>query len=266
MLRWLRLGLAFGRIGLHLASGVMKVGLFFRYWGDARRHTAIRAWSCGALDIFGMSVTARGNPECRATHGRLIAANHTSWIDIIALFVVADVVFVAKADVEKWPVIGWLATRLGTIFLERRTTRDLARGVSAITDRLQRGETVVVFPEGTTTDGTHLLPFRAALFEAAANSGCVVQPVAICYRRSDGEMAQEATFTGEMSLLGSFAALADTRGTSVSVAFLTEFQSAGLSRQALAGKAEFQVRTHLALLPVSVASPPEISLTEREAA
>jgi len=266
MQRWLCLWLMFARIMLHLASGVLKVGLLFPFWEIERRRNEIRTWSRGALQIFGMTVIARSDTGSTALQGRLIVANHTSWLDVIALFVTADVVFVAKKDVETWPVIGWLASRLGTIFLERRTTRDLARGVRVITDQLERGTNVVVFPEGTTTDGTFLLPFRAALFEAAAKAGGLVQPVAIRYRRPDGQIAQEAAFTGEMTLIGSFAALADTRDTTVHVAFLTEYRAAGISRQALAGLAEAQIRRHLELRPDLDAPALGTQLADRAAA
>lgn len=270
MVRHLHVGRVLARIGLHLLAGVLTVLLRFPFWTIDRRHAAIRDWSRGALQIFGMTVVARGAPASRCAIGRLIVANHTSWLDVIALFVTTDAVFVAKSDLEKWPIIGWLATRLGTIFLERRTTRDLTRGVAVITERLSRGTNVIVFPEGTTTDGTRLLPFRAALFAAVVNARSFVQPVAITYRRGDGQPASETAFVGDMSMLGSFVALATTRdtarGTAVHMSFLTEYPSAGLSRQALASHAEASIRHHLSLASALDAFATGAHSPDREAA
>jgi 1-acyl-sn-glycerol-3-phosphate acyltransferase len=135
-----------------------------------------------------------------ATDGPLLLiANHVSWLDIYGLNAVAPARFVAKAEVRDWPVVGSIAAYSGTFFIVRGSCRDAARVKDAIASALARGERVVVFPEGTTTDGTRLGPFYAALLQAAVDTGTDVQPVAIRYLDAGGARNTAASFIDDMS-------------------------------------------------------------------
>jgi len=128
------------------------------------------------------------------THGRLskerpllLVSNHISWKDILVLGSVADLVFIAKSEVRTWPVLGWLARLQRSVFVERRR-RNTGAQISEVSERLISGEVVVLFAEGTTSDGNRVMPFNASLFGAAsaalplATDGRVhVQPVSIAY-------------------------------------------------------------------------------------
>ena len=130
----------------------------------------------------GLQVRLHGVPRHQA--GTLFIANHVSWIDIPVLASVVDAAFVAKDDVAGWPVIGALARRQGTIFIARDRPREAAAQQRELARRLAR-HGVILFPEGTTSLGSGLLPFRTSLFAAAAGARAV-QPVALVYGRRDG--------------------------------------------------------------------------------
>jgi 1-acyl-sn-glycerol-3-phosphate acyltransferase len=124
----------------------------------------------------------------------LILSNHASWLDIIVLGAVAPVVFVAKSEVANWPVFGWLAKLQRTIFVERERRHKTGDAARAMGDRLLGGDVVVLFPEGTSSDGIRILPFRSALIGAVHHTigdethhdRVTVQPVSIAYVRYGG--------------------------------------------------------------------------------
>ncbi len=133
--------------------------------------------------------------------GSLIVANHISWIDIFVMNAARPVAFVSKSEVRDWPLIGWLAARTDTVFL-RRGSRGHAKIVNAEIDALlNAGKDVAVFPEGTTTDGTHLLGFHAALLQPAVETGRPIQPVALSYETPDGLRSLAPAYVGDTHLL-----------------------------------------------------------------
>ncbi|TCL96028.1 lyso-ornithine lipid acyltransferase [Rhizobium sp. PP-WC-2G-219] len=158
--------------------------------GPARRNLP-RLWHRIACRMIGLRVHVHGAPDMRRP--LLLVSNHVSWKDILALGSVADVVFIAKAEVKAWPVFGLLARLQATIFVAREQKRTTGNQVNEIGARLAAGEIVVLFPEGTTSDGNRLLEIKTSLFGAAAAAvplapeGIVhVQPVAIAYTKVHG--------------------------------------------------------------------------------
>lgn len=142
------------------------------------------------LRILDVRVEVRGT----AAAGRplLIVSNHVSWLDIPVLGAVAEATFVAKSEIRGWPVIGFLATLQRTVFVERERRHRTGRATSEIAARLSGGDAVVLFAEGTTSDGIRVLPFRSALMGAARDASdaggnpVLVQPLAVRYTRRDG--------------------------------------------------------------------------------
>jgi 1-acyl-sn-glycerol-3-phosphate acyltransferase len=115
--------------------------------------------------------------------------------------------FVSKSEVRDWPLIGWLAARTDTVFL-RRGSRGHAKIVNAEIDALlTAGKDVAIFPEGTTTDGTHLLGFHGALLQPAVETGRPIQPVALTYETPDGQRSLAPAYVGETSLIECFGAI-----------------------------------------------------------
>ncbi|HKT16890.1 MAG TPA: lysophospholipid acyltransferase family protein [Stellaceae bacterium] len=134
--------------------------------------------------ILGIALERRGPPS---THRpTLFAANHTSYLDITILGASIEGSFVSKAEVAHWPIFGWLAKLQRSIFVERSDRAGAARQRDAIRQRLEDGDNLILFPEGTSSDGLHVLPFKTALFAAAEDERVVIQPVSVAYQLLDG--------------------------------------------------------------------------------
>lgn len=187
-----------------MISGVLTALSIFPLCGDRRRLLLRQSWSAALLDVFGIAVEA---DLSHALPGALLVANHVSWIDIFVINAVLPAAFVAKDEVRRWPVIGWLAARNETVFL-RRGSRGHAKVINEqVADLLGRGRHVAVFPEGTTTDGRTLLHFHAALLQPALAAGRPVLPVALSYWELNGERSLAPRYDGDISLGQCVAAL-----------------------------------------------------------
>ena len=133
----------------------------------------------------------------------LLLANHVSWLDILAIDAWQPVRFVAKADVRRWPLLGFMVACGGTLFIERERKRDALRVVHQIAAALRGGDRIAVFPEGTTGAGPALLPFHANLLQAAISTGTPMQPVALRYADAGAVFSAAPLYLGETSLLRS---------------------------------------------------------------
>ena len=133
--------------------------------------------------IIGLHIRCEGAPA--RDPSVLFVSNHVSYFDIIALGSILSASFVAKADVSAWPFFGFLAKLTRTVFVDRRT-RGAHGHVETIRARLDRGDQLIVFPEGTSSDGTRVLPFKSTLFEAARAANVMVQPISISYTHLNG--------------------------------------------------------------------------------
>lgn len=151
-----------------------------RWWiaGERADHRVIRAWSGALMRIFGFRVRRFGRPLPTAA---LFVANHVSWMDITLLHSQRVVGFVAKSEISRWPLIGWLARRAGTIYHRRGSNESLAGVLHQMVERLLSGQAVGVFPEGGTTAGDTVRTFHARIFQAAVVAEAPVQPVALRY-------------------------------------------------------------------------------------
>jgi 1-acyl-sn-glycerol-3-phosphate acyltransferase len=132
--------------------------------------------------------------------GELLAVNHLSWIEVLAVGTLRPVRMVAKRETGDWPVIGRIARRSGALFVDRAGLRGLRATVAATADALRAGADVAVFPEGTTWCGAAAGPFRRAVFQAAIDAVAPVRPVAVVLRLPSGEPATAAAFIGEQTL------------------------------------------------------------------
>ncbi len=141
-----------------------------------------RWWIRGLGGVLGLCVRVHGRLP---TEPMLCIANHISWLDVIAIGATVPSAFIAKDDVQRWPVLGGLMARAGTIFIKRDSLRGLNESIRVTAARLRQGQSVTVFPEGTTTDGVSVNKFRGGLFQAAIDAGVAVQPIAIYYRQRD---------------------------------------------------------------------------------
>jgi 1-acyl-sn-glycerol-3-phosphate acyltransferase len=200
------------RLGLHLLWGAATVSLVYPLLRDRRRLWLKQRWSRQLLDILAIRLDARLGD---AAPGGLIVANHVSWLDVFALNAARPTAFVSKSEVRDWPLFGLIARRTDTVFL-RRGSRGHAKEVNTEIDTLLNAEKdVAIFPEGTTTDGSHLLNFHAALLQPAVETGRLIQPVALSYHAADGCRSQAPAYAGETTMAQSLAAILACRSLSV---------------------------------------------------
>ncbi len=166
-----------GLFGLHIVLGLF-MGLAARFSPRPERWS--QRWFRGLLRVFRVRLEVVGQPTGQ---GALFAGNHISWLDIAVLVSAHPVIFVSKAEVAGWPLIGWLARAGGTLFIERG-----AHGTQALNEELtallRAGRCVVIFPEATTTRGESVRTFHSRLFAGAINSDRPVQPFALRYREA----------------------------------------------------------------------------------
>jgi 1-acyl-sn-glycerol-3-phosphate acyltransferase len=164
-------------------------------------HRLIRGWSTRLLRIFGLRSVRIGQPLADPV---LFVANHTSWIDIVMLHSQRAACFVAKAEIARWPLVGWLAACGGTIFHRRGSNHSLAAVMQIMVERLREGRSVAVFPEGGTGYGGELKVFHARIFQAALDAQVPVQPVALRFvDRASGRDSEGPLYIGDDTLVGS---------------------------------------------------------------
>lgn len=174
------------------------------------RRRWIRRWCLAVVRTAGVRTRITG--AARPTGGVLIVSNHISWLDIPLLAAVRPARMVAKTEVRGWPVLGALAARGGTLFIDRDRLRALPATVREVSETLRGGSAVAAFPEGSTWCGRAGGRYRRALFQAALDAGVPVQPVRIRYRFADGAASTAPAFVGEDSLLASLWRVVSARG------------------------------------------------------
>ena len=244
-MEYLRLLYRFPWLLLHLLAGTPVTVLCHyrpfrnvRLGGRTLMERTAAWWSRNLCRIFGLRIAVRG--EVRPGP-QLFVANHISWIDIPLMSSVALLGFVSKAEIEKWPVIGYLARVGGTVF-HRRDSHDSASGVaSQMIGRLESGGNVAIFPEGGILPGHGVKRFHGRLFAAAIEMAAPVQPVMLRFVRR-GEHDPDMSFRSGEHFVANFFRLLRQAPCQAEVVLLPRLDSAGRQRRALAAEAELAVR------------------------
>lgn len=241
------------RVVLHLLRGAVTCALLFRWLNQAQKDRLIRQWSLHLLKLFDMRLELDAQAPLQ-TGGVVLVCNHVSWIDIFAINAWQPARFVSKAEVRDWPLIGWLCKQTGTVFLQRERRADARRTMHQITDMLQSGQIIAIFPEGTTTDGTMLLPFHANLLQASTATGKPIQP--LCLRYGDAASGAHSTipaYVGDTSLMASIDAMLRAAPMTVRLGVGTPLQPEGEAhRRALAQQGQEAVLAMLQRYDASV--------------
>jgi 1-acyl-sn-glycerol-3-phosphate acyltransferase len=241
------------RLVTHLLHGMWIVATRFPRATDEQKLEMNRTWSLKMLRLAGMRLVVH-NDEARLDHGALVVGNHISWIDIYVINAWRPTPFVSKAEIRNWPVVGWLAHQLGTVFIQREKRSDAKRIMHELADRLSAGELMCVFPEGTTSDGLALLPFHANMFQAAVSAGCPVQPICLMYEDALGRQSTAPAYIGDLSLADSLNAL--LRGGPLTAhLYVGAPIMAGPDRRSLAALAQESVGSALAEMQAAVGRP-----------
>lgn len=200
--RGTRAGLRLLRLAAHLLRGLWTIAWRFPRLNVAQRNALVQAWARGLLPRVGVQLQLQGTPP--ANGPVLLVANHLSWLDIPVLHAARHCRFISKSDVASWPLVSTLARAAGTLFIDRGSRRDTLRIVRLMADALAQRDVLAVFPEGTTSDGGAMLPFRANLLEAAIQADAPVQPLGLRFiDPATGADSAAPIYAGDTTLLAS---------------------------------------------------------------
>jgi len=226
---------------LHFFRGCAIVAIRFPRWNEAQQLAAKQRWSIQLLTCLGVTPVLHGEV---VRGGALIVANHISWLDIFVINALRPCTFVCKDDVKDWPLVGWLVANTDTIFIQRGNRAAARRTAESMVEHLQAGVSIVVFPEGTTTNGTHMLPFRPALLQSAVDAGVPVAPVAIRYRDPQHPISPAPAYDGDISLWQCMRAITLADGL-VAEAWVLPALDSQAERAHLAAHAKHEIVTQL---------------------
>jgi 1-acyl-sn-glycerol-3-phosphate acyltransferase len=232
-------------LGHLLIGGTLLLG--FALWRASGRPPRpqpriVRWWHRRLLPLLGVEIAeTQGEPATPA----LIVANHVSWLDIPVLGSLAETDFLSKSEVRKWPLIGWMSAQAGTLFIKRggHQTQSLTEQIET---RVRQGKPVVIFAEGTTSDGRQVRRFFPRLLASARETGAPVQPVAIRYG-SNAEPDPIAPFIGDDNLIAHGWRVLRQPGTRAIVHFLEPIASSGIDRRTLASRCRNAIAAALEL-------------------
>jgi len=241
------------RLALHLARGLAIAWLRYPRLSQAEQHAHKRRWSRKLLSIVSVSVREVNSPKVLPARC-MLTLNHISWLDIFVIDANFPATFIAKSEIRGWPIVGWLCTRVGTLYIERGKRSAARHARDAVARSLERGVLIAACPEGTTTFGRSLGRFHAALFQPAIDASAALQPVALRYLDAAGRHTDAAGYVGETSLIESVWTIVSTRHMVAELNFLAPISTGGQTRRDLAEKSEAAIAAAL-----GVSAPQRIS-------
>jgi len=223
---------------LSMAALAYAVGCTFRERGSSATARAVwlQASSRRVLRILRMETRVAG----RVPSNGLLVCNHLSYLDIVVLAALTPCIFVAKREVKRWPVFGWFARLAGTVFVDRERRTKTLHAANAIDAALRSGNLVVLFPEGTSSDGRAVLPFKSSLLEPAARRTHPLSAGRISYELDDGDVIEEVCYWKDMTLVPHLINLLGKRGIRAFVRF-AEVREGSADRKELARQLHAEV-------------------------
>ncbi len=243
---WRAAALSLGTLAwtLAFALGLAPAALAGRV--EALRGAVFGGWARTSARLLGMRVERDGEPPREAS---LLVANHLGYMDIVLIASQMRCVFLSKAEVARWPLLGPLSRMMQTLFVDRSLRRDVRRVAGEIRERLARGQSVVVFPEGTSTRGDDVRPFRSSLLEPAAQEGWPVRHAALCYATRPGRppAAEVVCWWGDAPFGSHFVRLLGEPGFRARISFGAEPVREG-DRKLLARRLHERVASRFAAL------------------
>ena len=240
-LKPVRIGWRFLLLLVHILTGILLAVPFVNKSIRPGTFAAtLTLWWHGRLcNIFGVRIIRQGEMNSKPT---LFVVNHISWFDIPALGSQIPVHFLSKDEINSWPIIGWFAKRVGTLFIKRGARGAAQQSIQEIRQVLELGNHVIIFPEGTTTDGSSVRRFHSRLFQAAIDADVQVQAIALSYPHEQG-VHPKAPFIGDTQFIESTLGMMSESNMEACVSFLPVLQARHYSRDELAQLAEDQVRS-----------------------
>lgn len=208
----------------------------------------IQNWSANVLRVLGVEVCSEARTSALDTdlHAQLLVANHVSWLDVLVIQSIQPSVFVAKSEVQNWPVIGLIAQACGVVFVDRGSLHSARKMVDEVAAALHHGYCVAGFPEGTSSDGRQVSLFHANLFEAAIHHQIDVRPLALRYKNiRTGELSIDAAFIDDIGFIESLHKVISLRAIRVDVHIGKPLSPKGHTRRTLAHLSHRAVSTQL---------------------
>lgn len=207
------------QIWIHVLCGVCTLSFIVPFLNRENKDKKIQEWSKRLLNIFNIELEVQ-DAKLLDSSPHLIASNHISWLDIHVINAFKPIRFVAKSEVASWPIFGWMATQLGTVFIRRDSARH-ARLVVVHMSEVLKTQSICIFPEGTSTIGSTVLPFKPNLFESAIVAQTPVCPIAIQYiSKITGLRSESPAFVGDMGLLESMSRVIQDRSLLAKITIL----------------------------------------------
>lgn len=166
---------------------------------NSRQKAYRTKWQKRVVQVIGLNLTVRGNDKKNMTESKQAAlwvANHISWMDI-AVLGSQGVGFLSKAEIRRWPVIGWLGEKSGTVFIERGGKNASQKAAAAIANKINEGDSILVFPEGTTSSGEEVRRFHARIFAPALDHQLLVQPIVLQYLDDHGRVHPKSAWNDQ---------------------------------------------------------------------
>lgn len=216
-MRFLRFGWRAIVLIVWIMVGLLTLTVVFPWLPEARRQPIIQRWSQLLVAACGVKTQSLGH--MLTGQPVLFVANHVSWLDIFVINVYRPTVFVAKSEIRRWPVLGWLVAGAGTVFIERHQRHAIKEVAQQMQKNFTNQLAVGLFPEGTTSEGKVVKPFHSSLFQTAIETAVDIQPIALRYYENEKRSARVA-FTGDQTLVQNVWLLLSQPGTRVHCEFL----------------------------------------------
>lgn len=227
------ISLRLSHLTVHIACA-FAVAWVYPALGSAAQGRFMRWWSQGLLRLLKVQHHVSGQPAATRAPACLLVANHVSWLDIFVINALSPACFVAKSEVNGWPVLGWLVQRAGTLFIRRAVRSDTVHVNERMAGLLQQGSAVGVFAQGTSATPEKPVHFHAPLLQSAVIAGARVQPIAIFYHNQQGSRHDAAAFVNDITFMQSLWQIVRNPGIQVTVTYLPPIDASGQDRRALA--------------------------------
>lgn len=233
---------------LLLVLGLLILFTFYRLASPRARARIRASWSRLLLAACGVELQCTGRSVHAITTPVMVVMNHVSWLDIFVLTAIFPATFIAKSEIRRWPLVGWLVSGSDTVFIERGSRHAVRHVNQEISRRMLRGEHVAFFPEGTTSDGRTVLAFHTSLFAAAMPDhlppvpGVAVLPAALTYTQSN-RRSDAAPYIDEQTLMDSMMRILGARGliAQLHLLDLVSAEKGVTTRHALAAEARERI-------------------------
>jgi 1-acyl-sn-glycerol-3-phosphate acyltransferase len=254
---WPRFASTVVHMALHIVLGLAIVALLFPFIDAVRRRRCIRWWSGRVLAILRLRLRIIGPDRAQASatviddvlaaggRGGMLVMNHVSWLDIFIVHSLRPAHFIAKAEIARWPLLGFMVDRTGAVFIERGKRHAVREVNHRVATMIADGELVGMFPEGTTSDGDRLLPFHANLIQPAIDARAPVVAAGIRYRDAGGGPTTATLFVGDIDILQSLLRLARHDPIVAELHLIDAFDTVGATRHALARAARSRIAAAL---------------------